>query len=67
MDLSASLVVPRPDEGGVGLQPDVDGKDRRAIEIMRENSTLSARKLSLLLKEHGIPRNKDWVWKHRCD
>jgi hypothetical protein len=52
---------------GPGVQPNADGKDGRAIQIMRQNSTLSARKLSRLLKEHGINRNKDWVWKHRCD
>lgn len=52
---------------GPGVQPNADGKDQRAIEIMRENPTMSARALSRLLKEHGIARNKDWVWKHRCD
>jgi len=52
---------------GVGRQPNVDGKDGRAIAIMRENPTLSARAMSRLLKEHGIVRNKDWVLKHKCD
>ena len=50
-----------------GVQPNADGKDQRALKIMRENRTMSARGLSRLLKEHGIARNKDWVWKHRCD
>jgi hypothetical protein len=50
-----------------GGQANVDGKDERAIQIMRENPILSARGLSLLLKKYGISRNKDWVWKHRCD
>lgn len=52
---------------GPGVQANADGKDQRAIGIMRDNPTLSARGLSRLLKEHGIDRNKDWVWKHRCE
>jgi len=52
---------------GIGRQPNVDGKDGRAIAIMRENPTMSARALSRLLKEHGIVRKKDWVLKHKCD
>ena len=51
---------------GYGPKPNADGKDSRAIDIMRDNTTLSARQLSRLLKDNGISRNKDWVQKNRC-
>lgn len=44
-----------------------DGKDERAIAIMQDYPTMSARNLSKLLKQHGINREKTWVWRHRCD
>jgi hypothetical protein len=50
-----------------GDKPNADGKDGRAISIIRENRTMSARALARLLSEHGIRRGKDWVLKHRCD
>lgn len=50
-----------------GRQPNADGRDGRAIAIMQENPTLSARAMSRLLKEHGIRRDKNWVLRHRCD
>lgn len=53
--------------GGPGGRPNLDGKDERAVEIMRENPTMSARSLVRLLKDHGIRRGKDWVLKHKCD
>ncbi len=46
--------------------PKPNGDDARAIEIMRENTTVSARKLSRMLREFGIYRGKDWVLKNRC-
>jgi hypothetical protein len=49
-----------------GPKPNADGKDNRAIAIMRDNSNLSVRQLSYLLKQHGIRRGKDWVMKKRC-
>jgi hypothetical protein len=49
-----------------GTRPNADGKDARALTIMEEHPTLSARKLSQLLKENGISRGKDWVQKNRC-
>jgi len=52
---------------GPGGQPNADGKDGRAVKIMRENPTMSARGLVRLLKENGIRRGKDWVLKHKCD
>lgn len=51
----------------VGPRPHPDGKDARAIAIVRDNPTMSARNLSRLLKERGIDRGKDWVQLHRCD
>lgn len=50
----------------VGERPDRDGKDAQAIEILRENRTMSARDLARLLKQNGISRGKDWVLKNRC-
>lgn len=52
---------------GSGSQPNADGRDPRAVAIMRENPTLSLRDLSRLLAQHGIKRGKDWVRQHRCD
>lgn len=49
-----------------GAKPNRDGRDERAIAIMRDNPNLSARQLSYLLKQHGIRRGKDWVLKNRC-
>jgi hypothetical protein len=46
---------------------DLDGKDQRAREIMREHPTDSLRFVVRVLKEHGILRSKDWVRRHRCD
>jgi hypothetical protein len=48
-------------------QESTDGKDARAVAIMRENPTLSLRYLSRLLAQHGIKKGKDWVRRHRCD
>ena len=57
-----------PEKTGVaGVQANADGRDGRAVAIMRENPTMSARSLVRLLKEHGIRRGKDWVLKHKCD
>jgi len=53
--------------GAAGGQANADGKDGRAVKIMRENPTMSARGLVRLLKENGIRRGKDWVLKHKCD
>jgi hypothetical protein len=50
-----------------GEKPNADGKDGRAISIIRENRTMSARALARLLSERGIRRGKDWVLKHKCD
>lgn len=49
-----------------GTKPNADGLDTRAIQIMRDNQTLSLRQLSRLLKEHGIRRGRDWVMLNRC-
>jgi hypothetical protein len=44
---------------GAGGQANADGRDGRAVKIMRENPTMSARSLVRLLKENGIRRGKD--------
>jgi hypothetical protein len=49
-----------------GTKPNLDGKDDRAFQIMRDNPTLSLRQLSRLLKQHGIHRGKDWIMHNRC-
>jgi hypothetical protein len=43
-----------------------DGKDERALDIMREHPTDSLRFVVRVLKEAGIRRSKDWVRRHRC-
>jgi len=57
----------KPGAAPGGPRPNGDGKDARAVAIMRDNPKLSARKLLALLNERGIARNKDWILKHRCD
>jgi len=42
-----------------------DGKDERALEIMREHPTDSLRFVVRVLKEAGIRRSKDWVRRRR--
>ena len=54
-------------ENKSGLRENADGKDNRAIAIMRLHARQSAHGLSLLLKEHGIARSRDWCRLHRCD
>jgi hypothetical protein len=50
-----------------GPKSDTDGNQARAVRIMRENTNLSARQLSRLLRENRIIRSREWVRKHRCD
>jgi hypothetical protein len=53
-------------ENPTGGRANADGKDERAIEIMRDNSTLSARDLVRLLADNNIRRSRNWVWRNRC-
>lgn len=49
-----------------GASSNADGKDARALAVMRDNSSLSLRQLSDLLKRFGIHRGKDWIRRNRC-
>jgi hypothetical protein len=51
----------------VGPQPDKDGKEAAAIELLKANPKLSCRLMSALLKENGIKRSKDWVQTKRFE
>jgi hypothetical protein len=42
-----------------------DGKDERAIEVIREYPSASLRYVVQILKERGIKRGKDWVREQR--
>lgn len=50
-----------------GIKPNADGKDGRALAIMREHRTLSLSLLVKLLAESGIRRSREWVRLRRCD
>ncbi len=54
------------DAARAGVKPNADGRDEEALALMRENRELSARKLVLLLKQHGISRGRTWVRMNRC-
>ena len=49
-----------------GVKPDMDGKGKRALTIMRANPRLSLRELTRFLAEHGIRRSREWVRRNRC-
>ena len=42
-----------------------DGRNEQALQLMADNTELSLRDMSALLKEHGIVRGKDWVRRYR--
>jgi hypothetical protein len=50
-----------------GSTVDRDGKQARAVRIMREHPKMSLRQLVYLLKERGIIRKREWVRTHRVD
>jgi hypothetical protein len=44
-----------------GNQPNRDGRDPLAFELLASNRHLSLRDMTRLLKENGIPRGREWV------
>jgi hypothetical protein len=50
-----------------GCKADADGNYARAVRIMREYPTESARRLVYILKEQRIKRSREWVRQHRVD
>jgi hypothetical protein len=51
----------------VGTPGDVDGKEGEALQVIRDNQTLSLSKIVRLLDERGIKRSKSWVGNKRYD
>jgi hypothetical protein len=49
-----------------GTKPNKDGKDARAIQILRANPKMSVRQLARELLKSGIVRSREWVRRHRC-
>lgn len=43
----------------------IDGQEQRALTIMRNNPTLSVRRLAYVLRERGIRRSAEWVRQNR--
>jgi hypothetical protein len=43
-----------------------DRDHARAVEIMKDHRTISARQMVHVLKARGIKRSKDWVLRNRC-
>jgi hypothetical protein len=60
------LFEPPDKVNNTGVKQNADGRDARAMTIMQEYPTMSARALSRLLKERGINRSKNWVLRNRC-
>jgi hypothetical protein len=50
-----------------GAKANQDGNYARALRVMGEYPTASARQLVHRLIEHGIKRSRQWVLEHRCD
>ena len=49
-----------------GTKPNADGKDKRALTIMRDTPRMSVRALARLLAQHGIKRGREFVRQNRC-
>ncbi len=52
---------------GVGAQADKDGKEETALQVIRDNPTLSLNKIVGKLDEIGIKRSKSWVGNKRYE
>jgi Bifunctional DNA primase/polymerase, N-terminal/AAA domain len=50
-----------------GTQPNADGKEEAALQVIRDNMNLSIRALVLKLREAGIERKKTWVSEKRFE
>jgi len=61
------MFQPDDTKNSPGQKPNRDGKDDRAIAIMRDNTRKSVRQLVWLLNEAKIDRSREWVRRHRCD
>lgn len=66
-------IVDKPGDGvrlnskGSGAPADADGNEEAALQVIRDNPTLSIRGVTAKLKELGIKRSKSWVGDKRYE
>jgi hypothetical protein len=52
---------------GLGAPANADGNEEAALQVIRQNPTLTLRALALRLKELGIKRSKSWIGDKRYE